>query len=153
MDADRDATGWPLVMPDDDGIRPAGTPGECFYCQQAVGQPHERDCVVVTKRVRLRYTFEVIVEVPHAWDQTMIEFHRNESSWSSSNALVELDTGYESFEATYLGEHDATSQRKRVVHTGITLPLHRCTCGHLLANHRAGGACYDCATCLRFTVP
>jgi hypothetical protein len=36
---------WPLVAPNDDGIRPAGPRDACFYCRQKVGQPHKPDCV------------------------------------------------------------------------------------------------------------
>lgn len=48
---------WPLVDPNDDGIRPAGKPDECFYCNSKVGEEHGRQCCIVTKLVRLEYTF------------------------------------------------------------------------------------------------
>lgn len=53
---------WPTVDPEDDGIRPAGASDECFYCHQKVGEPHQRDCVIVTKRVRVRYLIDVDIE-------------------------------------------------------------------------------------------
>ena len=81
---------WPVVLENDDGIRPAGPPDECFYCHQHVGQPHTKDCVCVTKLVKIRYTFEVEVRVPHCWDAHDINFHRNKSSWCSSNALDDI---------------------------------------------------------------
>lgn len=84
---------WPVVLPNDDGIRPAGEPNECFYCRQHVGEPHTRDCVTIHKRVRLRYVFEVDVEVPHKWDKDTIELHRNGSigRWCADNAIDDLD--------------------------------------------------------------
>ena len=83
-------TDWPLVLSNDDGIRPAGKPDHCFYCRQKVGQPHGPTCVVVTKLVRLRYTFAVDVRVPHFWTPADIESHRNDSSWCADNALDDV---------------------------------------------------------------
>lgn len=89
---------WPLVHERDDGIRPAGPPDACLYCKQKVGQPHGRECVVVTKRIEM----DVLVtwpdgmrpsrgvwqfDEPYSWDSGMSEFHKNESSWCCSNFL------------------------------------------------------------------
>jgi hypothetical protein len=63
----------PLVDPTDDGIRPAGVPYKCVYCSQLVGQPHKRDCVIVKKVVRVRWTVDVDIEVPHSWSREVIE--------------------------------------------------------------------------------
>lgn len=60
---------FPIVTKDDHGIRPAGKPDECFYCHSKVGEPHGRDCVTITKRVRLKATIEFEVEVPHSWEK------------------------------------------------------------------------------------
>lgn len=94
---------WPLVDPHDDGIRPASKPDECLYCRQRIGQPHERECVIVTKRVEMR----VVATLPtgekltgtwqfdevYSWDEGMTEFHKNESSWCASNFLHATDHG------------------------------------------------------------
>jgi len=88
---EQDRSAWPLVDPNDDGIRPAGPPDACFYCGQQVGQPHGATCVIVEKVVRLRYTFEVDVKVPHHWTKADVEFHRNESSWCANNAVDEIE--------------------------------------------------------------
>ena len=71
--------------------RPADMNGHCFYCQQPIGSAHEDDCVLVKKRVKVRMTVEYEVEVPARWDKEQIEFHRNEGSWCSDNALAELE--------------------------------------------------------------
>jgi hypothetical protein len=86
---------WPLVAPNDDGIRPAGRPNECFYCRQRVGKPHARDCVCIKKRVELKVTAtlpdgEVLtgfwqLDEPHHADAGNIEYHKNKSSWCASN--------------------------------------------------------------------
>ncbi|HYE20102.1 MAG TPA: hypothetical protein VEA69_16760 [Tepidisphaeraceae bacterium] len=81
---------WPLVLPNDDGIRPAGPPDECFYCRQKVGTPHGPTCVCVTRRVKVRYTFEIEIDVPHHWDDDHVHFHRNESSWCATNGLDDV---------------------------------------------------------------
>lgn len=82
---------WPLVAPNDDGIRPAGPPDECFYCHQKVGKPHGRECVTVTKLVRITYTVQVDTRVPHSWDEDATRFHRTESSWCADNMLGEIE--------------------------------------------------------------
>lgn len=89
-DEQKTTDGWPLVVENDDGIRPAGNPDECLYCRQKIGQPHGSECVCVTKRVKLRYTIEIETDLPHSWDKDMIEFHRNESSWCTDNLIDEL---------------------------------------------------------------
>jgi hypothetical protein len=92
MTADpKDADGWPLVALNDDGIRPAGRSDECFYCRQRVGQPHQRDCVIVRKKVRVLHVFTVDVMVPHSDEPSTTEFHYNESSSCADNILRELE--------------------------------------------------------------
>lgn len=81
---------WPIVAPNDDGIRPAGGSGMCMYCRQAIGLPHDQSCVIVTKRVRLRYLIEVDVDLPHAWDEAQILFNRNDGTWCANNVVKEL---------------------------------------------------------------
>ena len=112
-------TEWPVVLENDDGIRPAGEPDKCFfYCGQKVGQPHGRDCVTITKIVKVRYTFEVDIEVPHFWGSGDIEDHRNESSWCADNAFDEIDAyvgdacACGCFSAKFVSEVDATPRQK-----------------------------------------
>lgn len=81
---------FPKVVENDDGIRPAGKSDECFYCQRKIGQSHESDCVIVTKRIKVSYVFDIEVDVPHFWTQDDIEFHRNESSWCANNAISDI---------------------------------------------------------------
>ena len=81
---------WPLVLPDDDGIRPAGKPDQCFYCEGREGEPHAQDCVIVSKVIIARYIIEIPVRVPHYWGKDDFEFHRNESS-SCANNVIEFD--------------------------------------------------------------
>jgi hypothetical protein len=85
---------YPLVAPDDHGIRPAGPPDACFYCKAKVGQRHGPRCEAVRKKVWVRYSFELEVEVPRFWEKTDVEFWRNESSSCAINALRELTEFY-----------------------------------------------------------
>lgn len=74
--------------------RPGSAPpfdGRCFYCRQPIGELHKRTCELVHKRVKVRCTIEYEVEVPSFWDQTQIEFHRNDGSWCADNLLRELE--------------------------------------------------------------
>lgn len=82
----------PKVLNNDNGIRPAGKPDECFYCNQKVGEPHKADCVILHKKVKVKYTFEIEVEVPHHWDKHDVEFHRNDSSWCADNSFEEIES-------------------------------------------------------------
>ena len=88
---------WPNVLPDDNGIRPAGDPDKCFYCGQKVGQPHRRECVCVMSRTRYGvYAKGARVgtyrrEDPLAWTIHDREFHKNESSWCADNAMDEIE--------------------------------------------------------------
>jgi hypothetical protein len=84
---------WPAVLPNDEGIRPAGKPDQCFYCGRRVGQSHVYDCVTVTSLVR----FAVLLNgtrmghydrhSPHHWTTHDREFQLNEGSWCASNAM------------------------------------------------------------------
>ena len=103
------AGSWPVVDPHDNGIRPAGRPDECFYCNARVGSKHAHDCVVVTRRVEVRVratlpsgdVFEGTwqLDTPYFWDAAQVEFHHNESSWCASNLLDECDKGTVAWDA------------------------------------------------------
>jgi len=90
---------WPVVVPNDDGIRPAGSKDECFYCQKRIGEPHGAECVMVTKRIEMAVKADlpdgVVLEgrwrldVPYFWDDDKCEFHKNDSSWCATNFMYE----------------------------------------------------------------
>ena len=42
------------------------------------------------KKVRIKWTIELPMEVPEEWDKEMIEFYFNESSWCCSNIIEDL---------------------------------------------------------------
>lgn len=58
---------------DADDARPAGKPDECFYCNRKIGEEHTFECVIPSKRVRLRVTLEYETDVPRSWDKDTIE--------------------------------------------------------------------------------
>lgn len=132
---------WPAVLPDDDGIRPAGAPDECFYCQQKVGQPHKPDCVTVTKNV----LYDVLMDdkkvgtllwpEPHGWSPEQCEFVRNESSWCADNAINSIKWTDPEAEKTIaaLGEWECSCSRLgfrfvRVEDCGPFVQLKEVTC-------------------------
>jgi len=96
---------WPVVLADDDGIRPAGPPDACLYCRSAVGAAHGRECVTVNKLVRYRVYMNLDPGAadrgravgtytrhdPHFWDGGDCEFHKNDSSWCAGNALDDIE--------------------------------------------------------------
>jgi hypothetical protein len=113
--------GWPTVLPNDSGIRPAGPPDECFYCRGKVGEPHGTECVCVSKRVR----YEVYLDEtpagffehddPYFWTDADCEFHKNESTWCKDNALDGIEW--------LTDEHKSRAQ--------IAQAEHGCLCGPL----------------------
>ncbi len=114
---------FPLVAPNDDGIRPGGSPDRCCYCQSKVGAPHGDECVVVTKTVRVVYSFTLDIQVPHHWQQDDVESHRNESSSCANDAIVEVAEFFDgsddenpcachSFECEYVDTVDGTPRVK-----------------------------------------
>lgn len=72
-------------------MRPASDERQCFYCQQAVGLFHKPDCVLISKVVTISMHVEYPIVVPADWKAENVEFHRNEGSWCSDNAIGELE--------------------------------------------------------------
>jgi hypothetical protein len=86
------------VRADDDGIRPAGLPDECFYCREKIGRLHSTYCVMIRKEVELEASFRSSMmtlsfrqEVPHFWDDAAIVFRYNESTWCADSLEVFCD--------------------------------------------------------------
>lgn len=71
--------------------RPAGRAGVCTYCKEPINGFHKDDCVLISKKVKVRMTVEYEIEVPASWDAEMVEYHRNEGSWCADNAIDELE--------------------------------------------------------------
>jgi hypothetical protein len=78
----------------DYGIRPAGKPDECFYCNRKIATEHAEGCVVRNRTVVIKVEMEVIVEVPEDWTVGNIDFKYNESSSCSDNLLEEIVEHY-----------------------------------------------------------
>lgn len=91
---------WPRVDEHDDGIRPAGPPDACFYCQRRVGELHAADCVTIQKRIEMEVTIRWSddsettglwqFDDPYDWTEEMSEFHKNDSSWCANNIVRDL---------------------------------------------------------------
>jgi hypothetical protein len=112
-----DSDNWPLVLQDE--LRPADDK-HCFYCGADLGSQHKRTCVMVNKKVRVRYTLEIVVNVPHSWNGGDVEFHRNNGSWCANNCANDIARHIATseaagngclcgkFKAEYLGVEDET---------------------------------------------
>lgn len=89
----RKVAGWPVVLPNDNGIRPAGKPDECFYCNAKVGHLHGPRCVTVEQLVRYDVLFNgqtcgtYILYEPHHWDAEKCNGVRNHGHWCADNAM------------------------------------------------------------------
>jgi len=85
-----------------------------------VGDPHAPTCVCLHRIVKVRYSFDIEIEVPHNWNKESIEFQKNESTWCANNALDELNEFAENlngclcpyFQAEVLEIPDAEPYRK-----------------------------------------
>lgn len=73
----------------DDGIRPAGSPDKCFYCQSPKGQ-HTAECVCVQRTVVIEMKIRLVVDVPEDWTVDNIEFKYNGSSHCLSNVFDQI---------------------------------------------------------------
>lgn len=72
-------------------MRPASKENRCFYCLQPVGAHHNDDCVLVRKRIRVRWTMELdILNVPAHWSKSDIHFHYNEGTSCKTNVIQTL---------------------------------------------------------------
>ena len=80
---------FPPVHPQDSGIEPDATDqSACTHCSQPIGTPHAPTCPAVTKRVKVRYAFDLEIAVPHSWTPDDIEDDAN--SQCGNSALDEL---------------------------------------------------------------
>lgn len=88
----------PLVLPNDNGIRPAGSPTQCLYCWSEVGEHHGWECVTVKKLIHYHIvvtnpwtntSFETDLHAtsPRHWTQGNLEFRYTESSYCLDNLL------------------------------------------------------------------
>lgn len=74
-----------------EGIRPAGQPDKCFYCGSAIGDQHGEKCVIRSRTVLVKAEIEMLITVPEFWEESTVEFSRNEGSWCADNLLSELE--------------------------------------------------------------
>lgn len=72
-------------------MRPASSKRECFYCHQPIGSTHKFECVLISKRVRVKAIIEYDIDVPAHWEKVDVEFARNESSWCADNIVGDLE--------------------------------------------------------------
>lgn len=70
----------------DYGVRPAGPPDRCFYCDMPMGQEHKEGCVIRQRTVVIRYQIDLVVAVPEDWNPDMINFRYNESTWCAEQS-------------------------------------------------------------------
>ena len=71
-------------------VTPASPPGRCFWCNEPVGHQHGAECVRWEKTVRVQFTFNMELKVPHHWDAEGVEFRYRESSYCMNNLVGEL---------------------------------------------------------------
>lgn len=75
---------------EDNGIRPAGQPDRCFYCDQPKGAQHREGCVIRKRTVVVRFSIDLVLDVPEDWETSNIEFKYNEGAWCANNIANEL---------------------------------------------------------------
>lgn len=50
-----------------------GTSDKCFYCTAKVGKPHDENCIVPERPVKIRLTMDLIVPFPISWCEHAID--------------------------------------------------------------------------------
>ena len=80
-------TDWTIT---ESSTRPAGKPDECFYCHRKIGEEHAGTCVIRSRTVVCEIKLELVRTVPEDWDEDMINFHMNDSSWCFDNIAEEI---------------------------------------------------------------
>jgi hypothetical protein len=75
----------------DEGIRPAGPPTECFYCHAQREAQHNANCVIRERTVVVDVTVRLVITQPEHWTAKQIEWHMNEGSWCADNILEEME--------------------------------------------------------------
>ena len=109
----------------DKSSRPAGKPDRCFYCGELIGSQHKPECVIRQRTVVLDCTIRVVMPVPEDWDEEMINFHFNESSWCANNILETLSDHVEKGENCLCPRtsiryvEDATEEDEELWESGI----------------------------------
>ena len=78
-----------IVLEDDPGIRMGKK--QCIYCGSKIGEFHKYECVTLTKKVKVKYSFYIEIDVPQSWDKDQIEYSRNEGRWCADNSLTEIE--------------------------------------------------------------
>jgi hypothetical protein len=111
-----------ILSAEDDGVRPAGRPDQCFYCSAPKGK-HKPDCVVPQRTVVIEMKIRYVTEMPAAWTKDEIEFKLNESSSCADNEVqvvcASAETGSENYcntcqrtEFQFIGEATAEDMEK-----------------------------------------
>jgi hypothetical protein len=75
----------------DYGIRPAGPPDRCFYCEVPQGQEHAEGCVMRRRTVLVGFTVALVIEVPEHWSEGEIEYYYGDSEKSGPALLDDLE--------------------------------------------------------------
>ena len=74
----------------DYGIRPAGPPDRCFYCDAQMGQEHVEGCVIRERTVVVRFHVDLVMGVPETWDGERIRSFHNSGTWCANNLAREM---------------------------------------------------------------
>lgn len=67
------------------------TGGKCFYCAGMVGHPHDEECIIPKKKVKVRAIIEYEVDMPETFDDRMILFYLNEGTRCNDHIIEELE--------------------------------------------------------------
>jgi len=71
-------------------MRPASPNRNCFYCGEPVGGTHRDSCVLINRKVKVKVSFEMVINEPASWDKEFIEYAKNEASWCTDNILNDI---------------------------------------------------------------
>lgn len=72
------------------GPRPAGNPGECFYCHQKLNTEHTPTCVLRKRTVIVTVAIDVLMEAGAEYTVEEILQRLNHSSYCKSNITAQI---------------------------------------------------------------
>lgn len=74
----------------DEAVEPDSDTQQCFYCNEAIGEAHSKDCPLISKTVRVHLDVEYTACLPAHWNEKDIKFHYYAKKWDVLDLVDEI---------------------------------------------------------------
>ncbi len=68
-----------------------GVPSKCLYCKAAIEGPHNEECVVLHRPIKMRITIDLIVPQVRSWTPDQIENRINLGTYCIDNLMTDIE--------------------------------------------------------------